>query len=468
MNLLERYISRVSNEDAELQPEQQPEQQPELDPVEVEQNDIIAEQELEVPEPVAEVTEVEIDEAEELAEEADAELVDVAGAVEEGADLEAQVQDEITSIEEFTQVLAHGIKTKTFSPQLACVAQAKLSKLSAVFGEESKVSLEDFSGDSLEKYYEVSLETFNGFLKRLSDLLFNASKGLADKLNKKMTVSNYAAKAQALVKRADAVLAGAAKSEEGYTAKGKSVAKDFHIGGKFNGDVVASLTHDLRFLGGPGAALVKSCDSYLSGIMDVVDKAVKDGGVGKTSNIVASALELKRPVDTLPEEAFTGAMAGGLIFVKGNRNAKIDNDTRGQLKDIGRVAIPGVSGVPFKGEADDVVITKDVADKIAKSVKVYVSLAQKIVEKQGIKSLETFYRRIDVQARAIKSANTTSWSENKDLNTLAAKLLDMGWQQFQVYYTLLDTAFDNANEALKLAEKAVTNKAPAAAPAAAE
>ena len=104
--------------------------------------------------------------------------------------------------------------------------ETEAHKLSAVFGEESKVSLEDFSGDSLEKYYEVSLETFNGFLKRLSDLLFNASKGLADKLNKKMTVENYGAKALALIKRADAVLASAGK-EGGYVVKGKSVAKDF-------------------------------------------------------------------------------------------------------------------------------------------------------------------------------------------------------------------------------------------------
>ena len=455
MSKLAQYISRVSKEDAELEQEQLP-------ATEVEQNEIIAEQELEVPEPVAEVSEAEIEAAEEEAEAADEELADVAEAAEDTAEFEAQAQDEISSIEEFTQILQHGIKTKTYSPQFAALCQNKLAKLSETFGEENKVSLEGFSGDNLSEYYTASLETFSGFMKRLSDLLDNASTKLADKVNKKLAIGNYEKKAKAIMLRADAILAGSAK-EQPYVAKGKSVAGDFHFGGKFSGDVAGSLNQDMRFLSGPGAQLIKSCDTYLSGIMDIIDRAVKDGGVGKTGDIVAEALKLKKPVDTLPEAAFEGAMAGGLKFSRGKSTAKGEEDRRGGYKDIGRSALPMVDGVSFKGEADDVSIDKATADKLAKTAKVYAQLALKIVEKNAAKSIETSYRRFSVTSRAIKSANPTSWSENKDLNILASKLLEMGYQQFNVYYVLLDTAFDNINEALKLAEKAVTAAKPAAA-----
>lgn len=457
MSKLAQYISRVSKEDAELEQEQLP-------ATEVEQNEIIAEQELEVPEVQEPVSEEEMEAAEEAAEEADAELVEVAEAVQEGAEIETQVQEEVSSIEEFTQILSHGIKTGTYSPQFAAVCQGKLARLSDTFGEDNKVSLEDFSGENLSEYYKVSLETFSGFLKRLSDVVDNAANKLADKLNTTMAKEGYEKKGRALLLRADAILAGTAK-EGGFTAKGKSVAGDFHIGGAFDGDVVAALNKDMRFLSGAGAQLVKNCDVYVNGVMNIIERAVKDGGVGKTGSIVAEAIKLKKPVDELPEEAFSGAMCGGLKFVRVASKAKGEDDVRGGLKDVGRIAIPGIGGDRFKGEADDVVIDKATADKLAKAVKVYVALASKIVEKSGMKALETFYRRIDVTNRAIKGANVTSWTENKDLNILAEKLLEMGHQQFTVYYTLLDTAFDNAAEALALAEKAVVK---AAAPAAAE
>ena len=102
MSKLAQYISRVSKEDAELEQEQLP-------ATEVEQNEIIAEQELEVPEVQEPVSEEEMEAAEEAAEEADAELVEVAEAVQEGAEIETQVQEEVSSIEEFTQILSHGV-----------------------------------------------------------------------------------------------------------------------------------------------------------------------------------------------------------------------------------------------------------------------------------------------------------------------------------------------------------------------
>lgn len=461
---LAKYLdqqSRVSNEEFE-------EGQAELSPVEQEQATIVEEEQLDIPAPAEDVTEEQIIEATDDAEMAADEEEELPEAVEEVAEVEADVGDEVTSIEEFCQVLRHGLKTKTFSPQLAAVAQQRIERLSGLFDEEKPaVSLENYGGDSLEDYYKVSLETFSGFTKRLHDVLFNATKSLADKLNTKWGHESFIKKAKELNMRADAVLSGSAKAEP-FVAKGKSVAHDFQIGGQFGGDPLASITHDLRFLSSVGGKLVRNIDVYLGKVMDVVEDAVKNGGVGKTGDIVAKVLDLKRPVDELPEEAFTGAMAGGLVLTKVENKAK-EGDRRAAYKDITRGAIPGISGVKFKGEAADVTVDKAAADKLAKAAKTLVAMSMKVLEANGMKSLQTFYRRIETQQRAVKSANATSWSENKDLNTIAGKLLEMGWQQFNVYYTLLHTALDNAQEAISLAEKAVGKaEAPAAAPAAAE
>lgn len=450
MSKLAMYLERVSQEDAELETEVEVEQSPE----EIAVQEVIVENELEVPEvPEEPVTEEELEAAAEEAEEAKEEIEETAEEVEETTEMAAQVHEEVASIEEHIQILKHGIKTKTYSPQFVALAQSKLDKLSGIFGEEAKVSLENYGGENLEQYYQVSVEAFEGFLKRLQDVLVNGSKRLADKINKSMAVENYAKNAKELIARADAVIKGKAK-EEPVTLKGKQLAKQFHIGGEFDGNVVNALVSDMRFINSQGAKLIKASDKYMNSLMDIIDRAVKDGGVGKTGDILAEALKLPKPVDVLSEEAFKGALAGGLHFVKGKTKAKGEDDKRTAYKDIGRSAIPGVDHSGFKGTAEDVTLDKAGADKIASTVKAYVTLAMKIVEGEALKGLETFYRRIDVMARP-KGANTTSWGENKDLNILARQLLDMGYAQFYVYYGVLDTMFRTAENALKHAEKTV-------------
>lgn len=460
MSKLQKYIERVSNEDAE-------QAMLELPPEEAEQAAIIQEEELDIPEPVAEVTPELIEDAEEEVLQAEEEVAPMPEAIEESVEVEADVNEEIASIEEYTSILRHGIRTKTFSPQFAAKTQGEIKRLTETFGDEKvAVSLENYSGENLEAYYVASLETFSGFAKRLSDVLFNATKNLADKLNTKWGHDNYVKKAQALNLRADAVTGGSAKAEPAVV-KGKVAARQFQIGGQFSGNPLESINRDMRFLSSEGTKLIRSIDTYLGKTMDVIESAVKDGGVGKTGDILAKVLDFKRPVDELSEVAFTGAMSGGLIFVKGENKAK-EGDRRAAYKDITRSAIPTISSVAFKGEAADVTIDKASADKLAKAAKAYVALALKVVEANGLKSLQTFYRRIETQQRAVRSANSTSWGENKDLNILASKLLDMGQQQFHVYYTLLNAAFANAEHAIAMAEKAVGKGEAKAAPAAAE
>lgn len=450
MSKLALYLERVSQEDAELEQEEVVEQTPE----EIAVQEVIVENELEVPEVSEEpITEEEMDEVEDAAEVATDEISDVADEVEETTEMAEQVHEEVASIEEHIQVLSHGLKTKTYSPQFVALAQSKLDKLAGVFGETSTVSIENYDGENLEAYYQVSVEAFEGFLKRLSDVLHNGGVRMADKINKAMAVEGYAKVAKKQIARADAILKAEAKDEPA-TIKGKQAAKQFHIGGEFDGNIVAALASDMKFINSQGMKLIKANNQYMSGLMDIIDRAVKDGGVGKTGDILAEALKLSRPVDVLSEEAFKGALAGGLHFVKGKTKAKDEDDKRAGYKDIGRAAIPGVGKVGFKGEAEEVTIDKASADKIATTAKATVALALKVVEGEALKSLETFYRRLDVSSRP-KGANATSWGENKDLNILARQLIDMGHAQFHVYYEVLDNLMKNVDNALSQAEKAV-------------
>lgn len=450
MSKLAMYLERVSQEDAELEVEVEVEQSPE----EIAVREVIVENELEVPEvPEEPVTEEEIEETVEEAEEAEEEIEETVEEVKETTEMAGQIHEEVTSIEEHIQILKHGIKTKTYSPQFVALAQSKLDKLAGIFGEEAKVSLENYGGENLEQYYQVSVEAFEGFLKRLSDVLTGGGIRLADKINKTMVVDGYTKTAKEMIVRADAILKGTAK-EEPVTIKGKRIAKQFHVAGEFDGNIVNALVNDMRFINSQGAKLIKANDKYMNSLMDIIDRAVKDGGVGKTGDILAEALKLPKPVDVLSEEAYRGALAGGLHFVKGKTKAKGEDDKRTAYKDIGRAAIPGIGYSGFKGTAEDVTLDKATADKIATTVKTYVTLAMKIVEADALKGLETFYRRIDVSVRP-KGANITSWGENKDLNILARQLLDMGNAQFHVYYKVLDAMFSTAENALKQAEKTV-------------
>ncbi|MNM18913.1 hypothetical protein D3C81_292120 [compost metagenome] len=450
MSKLQQYLLRVSNEDAEAELAALPAEV-------VEQNEIIQEQELEIPEPDAEITPEIVDDAEFEAEEAAEELEELPAAVEEGSEVEEMVTDEITSIEEFVQVMRHGVRTKAFSPQTAALAQQRLTRLAAMFGDEGtgKASLENFNGESLGEYYNVSIEAFEGFAKRLSDTLAGAADALASKLKMKWNPETYGKFAAEMNAKADQILAATGKDEP-VTLKGKHVAWDFQFGGKFDGNIVAALTKDMRFMSGPGAALIKGTDDYLSGIIAILEEGVKDGGKGKTGDIVAKVLQLKRPVDILPEEAFTGAMAGGLKFVKKASKGK-EGDNRSNYKDIARSALPDIDGDRWKGDAPDVTLDKATADKIARTCKTYAALALKLANGSALKSVEDFYRHIaDVQKRVRAGANTTTWGENKDLNIVASSLMALGQQQFTLLFTMMHTAFNTIESALYTAEKATS------------
>jgi hypothetical protein len=448
MSKLQSYLLRVSNEDAEAE-------QAALEPEIVEQAEIEQEQELEVPEPDAEITPEIVEDAEFESEQATEELEELPAAIEEGTEVEDMVSDEITSIEEFVQVMRHGVRTKAFSPQTAALAQQRLTRLAGLFGDEGtgKASLENFNGDSLGEFYNVSIEAFEGFAKRLSDTLSGAAYKLAEKLKLKWNVETYAKYAAEMNAKADAILAAEGKPEP-VTLKGKHVAWDFQIGKEFDGNILGQLTKDMRFMSGEGSALIKGTDAYLKGIIAILEEGVKEGGKGKTGDITAKVLQLKRPVDILSAGAFNGAMCGGLKFAKIESKGK-EGDNRSNYKDIVRSALPRVDGDGWKGEAADIQLDKAGADKIAKLCKTYTALALKIANGSALKSVEEYYQNIgNVQKRVRGGANSTSWGENKDLNIVAAGLMNLGEQQFTLLFTLCHTMFDTIGSALHTAEKA--------------
>jgi len=465
MNKLQQYLNKanVSQEDFDENGEA-------LDPTVVEQNEILGEAEVEVPEVDAEVTPEIVEEVTETADEAVAEAEDLPEAVEEVSELEADVGDELASIEEFQGILAHGRRTKTYSPQFAAAVQGKLNRLNDLFEVEDKkrVSIENFGGDDLGEFYRVSQEAFEGFAKRLSDTLHNAAAALASKLKAKWGVGVYEKVNTKLQARADAILSGTGKAEPAVI-KGKTAAVHFHIGGEFNGDILGNLTKDMRFASGPGQQLIKGTAAYMQNVIKILDKGVVEGGKGKTGEILAEVLNLKRPVDLLPEEAFKGAMSGGLKFEKVAEKGK-EGDTRGAYKDIARSAIPVIDGDRFKGEAADVTIDKATADKIAKTCKAFSALTLKLAQGSALNSIEETYTQIgNVSKRVKTAANTTSWAENKDLNIVAAGLAGMTERQFNLLWTLIHTCFDTIEFALYFAEKAVEgSSAKKEEPAAAE
>lgn len=448
MSKLAQYLERVSQEDAEAELDA-------LSPDEVAVNEVVEEAELDIPEtPEEPVTDEVIEAAEVEAVDATEEQAVEFEAVEEAAVVTEEVEEEIESLEHFSQVLQHGLKTKTFSPQFAAVVSHKLDKLNATFGGRQETpSLEDFGGDDLEQYYVASLESFTGFLKRLYDLGARALNAIPEAIANGSIVKGYQKQAAALVTKIDAATQALADVENSAVAGGQSVPKALAVEGS---DLFAGLEYDVRLTTAAATKGLRANANLLEGAIDVLIEANVKGGVGKTGQIVAKAAQLPSAIAAYPTEAFEKGFAGGSKLTK--EEDKEDADTRTKIKALAKGGVPGVA----KGKTDAleaVDLKKGDIARILKLAKVYAQLGAKAADDTGS---EVVAKLKQVGTATIHSKNNevgggaqaTTWGEGKDLDALATALPKLTSNHVKVYRFLVDHAMQVSEELLSLAEKA--------------
>lgn len=424
--------------------------------------EVVEEMELDVPAPVEEVSEEEMEEAEDAIAE-DAEITE--NAEEEAADIEGARDDaevEVESLEHFTTILRHGLKTKSYSPQFAATAQMKVDELNQVFGiKNSKVSLESFGRDDLEEYYKVSLEALEGLGKRLADLIKNLNDKLIAKVNNKMVIDSKVKAAKAIHTMADEAIASEAKLASPVTVQIKSVEKRLATGEEFGGDIIAALAADQKNVSAIVGSGMSAVTKYVDSVLNIIEDAGTKGGVGKTGDIVAKALALPLPADKFPQTAFSQGLIGGVRLERDSKQGK-EGDTRSQIKALAQNAIPVIKGAKFRlSKKTEIQLDQKQVDRLLKTAKVYASMAEKLATEQGPKALEVFKKRLDVLGRHM-SGNSTSWKEGGDLGVLVYQVHPLAYRQFDLYFELASHCIDVGQTLVKLAKMAQSAKPKAA------
>lgn len=448
MSKLAMYLERVSQEDAELETEVEVEQSPE----EIAVQEVIVENELEVPEvPEEPVTEEEVEAAELEAEEAVEEDNEIAEEIEEVEGAGEEVTELQESMEHFVQVLQHGLKTKTYSPQFAATVAHQLDKVKKVLGDDiGTPALENYGGENLEEFYQVSLESFNGFLKRVSDLAARIGTAIPDLIISSRMYKGYVARAKAINTKADAMSNALNTVESDATYEGKAPK----VLSGFDGNLVTAVSTELKLLAAATGKGLDASAKLVDDALGILDKAIAEGGVGKTGAIVSEAAKLKPVHDAFPTDLFENGLLGGVKLVKASADGE---GVRDSIEKLGKAGIPAIDR--NKVTATELKLTKAELVKLVSMAKVLAQLGTKAAENSGVEAFERRRKAIGSVTRgrqptAQGGSNATSWSEGKDLDVLVTSIPRLFSSHVKLYRGLTDHTLKIGEALVELVEKA--------------
>lgn len=404
------------------------------------------------------VTEEALEMAEEEAEDLEVEAAEDHAEYEGAVGASDEVEELVSSVEHYATVLAHGIKTKTYSTQAVANAQHQLDRLKSVFGESAvpTPSLESYGKDDLEGFYTASLESFRGFAKRLTDVNVRIGNSIGNYFAKGTLVNGYKKRAGAIVTAADAAL------QKANTLKGSEKVSvsvsDRRLSGA-GAELFPGLNADLKSLTAAVTKGLPANETFLKAVTDVLVEATTSGGVGKTGAIVAKAAQIKPAVDAYPAEAFTG-MIGGRKLTRGSEGA--GEGTRSAIKALRTNAIPGVETKKGEKGSGETSFSKADGVKILQLSKTYAALAQKAAQQTGE---EAFGKLTHVKGTVARTygggadlrdgAEATSWAEGKDLDALATALPKFAQNHITVYRFLNEHALSVAAALESLGSKII-------------
>jgi len=456
MKSLHQYLSTEEFDESDVAVVTEAEEGPQLDE---DVQSALDEAEVEVPDVQDEVTEDAVIEAEDDIEEADEEIEEEIEELEEAEEIAEEIEEEQASVEHFMTVLQHGIKTKTFSPQFVATAQHKLDKLNETFGGEVGVpSLESYNGDSLEDYYTASLESFQGFMRRLGDAAERLERKVFGKLVNAGVIERFKKKGAAVNTRADDLVAklnALGNAEEGFTV-GKAPKKLLVVG---SDNIVASLKADLKLSTAMTTSVLKASEGFIQGVFKVLGETASAGGEGKTGPIIAKALNLKKPYESFPSEAFSSGFVGGMVFEK----IEVTGDSDiAKIKSLVNNAYPEDDSNKVSAP-EGMTLSKADLSVLLKLAKSYGALAIKTAENSGSKSIEQWDLGYDKKSQAISGAANTSWEEGKSLDALASGVFGLVVNHHHLYLTMVHHVADVGDDICNLVERLIKSYKPAKA-----
>lgn len=403
MSLLKQYLSMEDHHDA---------------PVEGEE--VV---EVEVPE-VAPVSEEEEYEADEILEEAEGDRRDEDHLVEKHDSFVEEVSETVESLENFRDILEHGIENSQYSPQFAAVVSTALEGYAEVLGlEHYSLGLENYNSADLEEFYTVALEATSETLYRIDYALENALGALADKLAGTIAEKKRASVAKAIIKKADAgleALASASPSDS-VTVSLKGINKKLSQNGAFPSNLVSAVKQDQNaigyMLGTYAPAAISRQQEMVKDMMDAV-KDLRGGKGDSASKRAEKYAHQPTPESKIPAGIKDGQTLLGSVRVdvpsaeKGESTAdtlkalakagklKFTSSKVGDLPSETTLKVSEVRALLNAAKAYAVIIEKsgkDVGEKVKAGVK--ASMMQKTYTKhEGDMFVKIFKKNKDVQA----------------------------------------------------------------------
>lgn len=297
MSLLKQYLSMEQHSEAPADSEDQPIEVPEVEPV----------------------TEEEEYEAEEVLEEAEADRHAEERDGERYEMFADEVEEAVESLENFRDILQHGLDNAQYSPQFAAVVSSSLESYKDVLGlEHFELGLENYNSGNLEEFYTVALEATTEGYYRFFSAPFTALGKLSDKLVGTAAEKKREAAAKAIIKKADAALEklSGANASDTVTVSLKGVNKKLSQGGSFPSNLVNAVKQDQKsinhMLGTYAPNAIARQQEMVKAMMDAVkDIRGKDGDAA--SKKVAKFANEPTPESKIPSSIADGsALLGGV------------------------------------------------------------------------------------------------------------------------------------------------------------
>ncbi len=388
----------------------------------------------------------EADEAEEEADADEEEAIDASRTIED-------LQKEKESVEGFMEILKYGLSQESYSVQTLILSQVKLDELKKAFGDyaPSVPSMEQYGKEDLDKYYAASLESFRGFLSRIT--------GLKRALNEKLIkwwegplVTKVKKRSQALNKDVDLALTKLGKSNIGReTVKGISsdmATKETNL--------VQAVAKDLRVTSEIAVKGVKDSERALQEVVGVINKAVTEGGYDKTGPLVKTALNIKPA--KYPENMANALMGGWAIeYEKGPRGGD------SKIEALAYTLVPVFKKIKVEDRQVSFDVTKADLANMLKMAKAYVALADKLADSVGSKAIDDIINLDVTRNRALSTGSsefdTTSrasgWDEQAELDDLASAMLKVSYAHVDAYKFVTQHALDVADGIVSVVRKAL-------------
>lgn len=314
--------------------------------------------------------------------------------VEQELDQKQTVVNEMTALESFHAILAHGIEHQAYSTQMAAASDAYLRRYRELGLLPTQTGLEHYGRDTIADYYTVSAEG-------IKELWSRFKKGVGDRYAYNATASNEMKRssqrkmrARALTVKANALLSRLKDMPSGeVTVELGSHVKAFSTQGMVSQKIAKDIQSDLTVLSYVFSTYVPDTQKWFEDVRKATKVAVGEYTMAPTSHLTDSLALVKRLVgdQNFPPAAFSkpaiegsGVLNNSLILYL-PEIAKTDS-TLDQFYAISKSPVPHYTQFAVKPKsAGHVVVKKADVKVLLQSLLTYAKILERATtETEGL------------------------------------------------------------------------------------